>query len=191
MHHQQDDSDQTTHRTFTSVASPSIPQPTHGDRAPQAQVLLLHYLGRPSSIVVIGGCDKVVSLRAWDGRVFRIVELVASTKRVEWSGVSSTPSSCHPFLPSPPPPLIPPRVYFRILFFTSLTPLLHNFPQLMHIHSQRYTSTICCSDRVSGRVSTGMWHTNGKVFARPRSEPCSCSVFKPVLPRTRSRMEWW
>ncbi|EDR12090.1 uncharacterized protein LACBIDRAFT_323109 [Laccaria bicolor S238N-H82] len=54
LHHQQDDSDQTTHRTFTSVASPSIPQPTHGDRAPQAQVLLLHYLGRPSSIVLEG-----------------------------------------------------------------------------------------------------------------------------------------
>ena len=99
-----------------------------------------------------------------------IGELAASAKRVEWSRVFPTPpppppslqpSSHHPLLPSPRPPLFPPPVYFQILFFTSLTPLPLNFVQLMHICSPRSNVHHLPSDRVLGRDS----NTKGKVFA--------------------------
>ena len=177
MCHQQFAPDQTTQCTFTSVVSQSIPKQTQRQSSSESKMCYSFVIwGRPSSIVVTRGCDKVLKLEGlgWVSSFgFSLIgESVASTMRVVESfqpPSSLHPSSYHPLLPSPPP-LVPAPVYFQIHFFRSLTPLPHNFLQLTHIHSQGHTYH---HDRVSGRDSTGMWHTKRKVFAQSsiRAEP--------------------
>ena len=148
-----------------SVASQKNPQLTQrqGPSGSSQSRMCYSFIdwGRPCSVVVTGGCDKVLGGLGWvsfsslslDG------QLVVSTTRVMKSSQppsSPQPPSYLPLLRFPPPPLFPPSVYFKLLFFTSLTPLPHKFLQLMHIYSQGHTSTICYSHRVSGRDFTGM-----------------------------------
>jgi hypothetical protein len=117
--------DHITHRTLTPVASQSIPNNQHRDEAPQAQVKA--ECARRSSIVVSGGCDKV--LRVWEvefGRVFlcfsfigKLGSRVASTTLVKWSG---GPSSLHTSF-NPPlsvPLLYPPCFSFLLSTFNPL-----------------------------------------------------------------------
>ena len=119
MCHQQFAPDQTTQRTFTSVVSQSIPKQTQRQSPSSSSESKMCYSfiiwGGPSSIVVTGGCDKVLGIGM--GEFFRFfLDRRVGCLHKAGGGVFPAPLFSPPlFLPSPSYLPASPRPCSRLL----------------------------------------------------------------------------
>ena len=111
--------DRTTQPTFTSVVSQSIPKPRQrqGPSSSSESRMCYSFIiwGRPSSIVVTGGCDKVLGIGMGEFFRFFLDWRVGCLHNAD-GGVILTPLFSPPlFLPSPSSLPAPPRPCSRLL----------------------------------------------------------------------------
>ena len=171
--------DQTSQRTFTSVASQSIPKPTqrHNPSSSSQSRMCYSFIiwGRPSSIVVTGGCDKVLGIGM--GEFFRFfLDWPVGCLHKAGGGASPAPLFSPPlFLLSPSSLPASPRPCSRLLSDFLLHIPNASSPQLSpadaytfsrsHVHHLLLRSGL--GTRLYGHVTKGKAFAQSSIRAQP------------------------